>query len=205
MKYLLYALVLMTVCFACSDTAQDSKANGSDSSVLQQTDQAASDSAARAAADITVSNPTLTATATLVRDRLASLYRNDLDKGLVDTFSRHFIYAEADLNGDGTKEILVGTRGPFFCGSGGCTILLLDASGKTINKFSVSHYPVTIDDQKSNGWNNLLIPSGGKLRVLRFNGQHYPTNPSVATQYQGAQADNLPKVLEPASSQWIVF
>ena len=68
----------------------------------------------------------------------------------------------------GKKEIFVGLTGSYFCGSGGCTQLILDDQGNLISTFSVSGYPVIIDINKTNGWKDLFIYSGSKNRIVKF-------------------------------------
>ena len=133
--------------------------------------------------------------ARLVKLTLASKYKNDIDKGLIDNSSRKFVYSEYDLNGDSKKEIFVGLTGSYFCGSGGCSIYLLDNEGNIITLFSVAEYPIAIDTRKTNGWNNLLINSNGKFHIMKFNGRKYPSNPSVQKSIKDYPSDDLPRVL----------
>ena len=57
-------------------------------------------------------------TADLVRLTLQDKLKSDLEKNLIDSISRKFIFFEYDLNDDGKKEIFVGHIVPYFCGSG---------------------------------------------------------------------------------------
>jgi len=134
-------------------------------------------------------------TAELVRTTLREQMKSDLDKGLIDSSARKFIFFEYDLNDDGKKEIFVGLNGSYFCGSGGCTQYLLDDKGKIITIFTVSDYPVVIDTKKTNGWKDLFIHSGGKDRIVKFNGQKYPSNPSTLPALKVLPGDGLPRAL----------
>lgn len=133
-------------------------------------------------------------TADLVRLTLKDQLKSDLEKNLVDSLSRKFIFFEYDLNDDGKKEIFVGLTGPYFCGSGGCTMYLLDNQGNTITKFSVSR-DVVIDNKKTNGFKDLFIYSGGKFRIVKFNGKTYPSNPSTLPALNVVPGDDLPRAL----------
>lgn len=133
--------------------------------------------------------------AKLVKLTLASKYKSDIDKGIIDEASRKFVYSEFDLNGDSKKEIFVGLTGPYFCGSGGCSVYLLDNQGNIITYFSVADYPIVIDAKKTNGWNDLLMNSRGKFHTMKFNGKKYPSNPSVQKTINKAPSADLPKVL----------
>lgn len=142
---------------------------------------------------INSSNPK---TAELVRLTLNNRYKEDLKKNFINDFSKKFIFFEYDLNEDGKNEILVGLRGPYFCGSGGCTQLLLDYQGNVITTFSVSGNPVIIDTKKTNGWKDLFIWSGGKNRIVKFDGKTYPSNPSTLPELKLIPGDGLPRALD---------
>ena len=133
-------------------------------------------------------------TADLVRLTLQDKLKSDLEKNLVDSLSRKFIFFEYDLNDDGKKEIFVGHTGPYFCGSGGCTPYLLDNQGNVITKFSVSR-DMVIDNKKTNGYKDLFIYSGGKFRIVKFNGKTYPSNPSTLPALNVIPGDGLPRAL----------
>jgi len=135
-------------------------------------------------------------TADLVRLTIKDLYKDDLAKNVIDDYSKRFIFFEYDLNEDGNKEILVGFTGPYFCGTGGCTQLLLDNQGNVITTFSVSDYPVIIDTNKTNGWKDLFIYSGGKNRIVKFDGKKYPSNPSTLPELKVTPGDGLPRALD---------
>lgn len=76
-----------------------------------------------------------------------------------------YVYGLVDLNGDGKDEVLVYTLGSFFCGTGGCSLLLFTegTDGYTlVNNFPISRLPVIVLDEKTNGWNNIAkLESGG--------------------------------------------
>ncbi|VXC07951.1 conserved hypothetical protein [Flavobacterium sp. 9R] len=135
-------------------------------------------------------------TADLIRLTLKDLYKDDLAKNFIDDNSKKFIFFEYDLNEDGKKEILVGLTGGYFCGTGGCTQLLLDDQGNVITQFSVSGNPVVIDTNKTNGWKDLFIYSGSKYRIVKFNGKTYPSNPSMQPELKVTPGDGLPRALD---------
>ena len=134
-------------------------------------------------------------TANIVRTTLQNIFKEDLSKNSIDDYSKRFIFFEYDLNDDGKKEILVGLTGPYFCGSGGCTQYILDNQGAIISRFTVADYPVVIDSQKSSGWKNLFIYSGGKNRIVKFDGKKYPSNPSLQPELKVTPGDGLPRAL----------
>ncbi|MFY8111651.1 MAG: hypothetical protein ACOVKP_06555 [Flavobacterium sp.] len=135
-------------------------------------------------------------TADLIRLTLKELYKDDLAKNFIDDNSKRFIFFEYDLNEDGKKEILVGLTGGYFCGTGGCTLLLLDDQGNVVTQFSVSGNPVVIDTTKTNGWKDLFIYSGSKYHIVKFNGKTYPSNPSTLSELKVTPGDGLPRALD---------
>lgn len=144
-------------------------------------------------------------TGELVRLALQKKFKSDIDKNLIDSLSRKFIFFEYDLNGDSRKEIFAGLTGPYFCGSGGCTIILLDNQGNEITDFTVSDYPVVIDNNKSNEWKDLFILSNGKYHIMKFDGKKYPSNPSVQTELKILPGDGLPRALNFANEPYPWF
>ncbi len=92
---------------------------------------------------------------------------------------RKFQYEDIDLNGDGVPETFVRFSSSYFCGSGGCTFLLLDNNQKVITKFTVMDAPIYIDETVKNGWKVLVIKDYGKVKELVFDGKKYPSNPSM--------------------------
>jgi hypothetical protein len=135
-------------------------------------------------------------TVRLIRLTLSDLYKDDIGKELIDTFSRQFKYSQYDLNNDGRQEILVGLTGPYFCGSGGCTMYLLTNHGDVITKFSVVSYPVYVDTITTKGWKDLIIYSGGSNRVVKWNGKSYPSNPSILPKMTAEPSAKQTKLLD---------
>jgi hypothetical protein len=96
--------------------------------------------------------------------------------------------AFVDLKDNGTLDAIVYLTGNGWCGSGGCTTLILspkDLSYDVVAKITVTKLPIRILTTKSNGWHDiaLRVQGGGVIRAydakLRFNGQTYPNNPTV--------------------------
>lgn len=149
-------------------------------------------SSADSANQTAINNDTLTADNTVHTNAASHLaaflrkyYQEDLDKNLLDSNSKKFTYSEYDLNQDGKMETFIGLTGSYFCGSGGCTALLLDNNGKLLTRFTVARYPFTISSLSTNSWKDLLVESAGKQHVLKFNGKTYPSNPSVQPEFKG--------------------
>lgn len=134
-------------------------------------------------------------TAEKVRKFLQTEFKDDIDKKAIDENSKKFIQYEFDINDDGKKEIFVGFTGSFFCGSGGCTQFILNDDGSKLASFTVSDYPIVIDNTKTKGYKDLFIRSGGKYRIVKFDGKTYPSNPSVLAALKDIPVDDLPRAL----------
>jgi len=101
------------------------------------------------------------------------------DLAFLQPLDRKFQFYKIDLNNDGNDEILVRFLSPYFCGTGGCTFLLLDKYGKIITKFTVTRPPFFVEQTKVNGWAILLVKDSGVFKELTFNDGSYPSNPTV--------------------------
>lgn len=90
-----------------------------------------------------------------------------------------YMTGSADLNSDGTAEHFVLLQDRYFCGSGGCAAYMFDNTGNVINRMSVTRTPVVLADSYSNGWQDFIVWSNGAYRQMSFNGESYPSNPSL--------------------------
>ncbi|MFB2836105.1 hypothetical protein [Floridanema evergladense] len=107
-------------------------------------------------------------------------------KQTVETSDRFF--AETiDLNGDSIKDGIVVFSSPYWCGTGGCTMLIFQGQKnhtyRLVSTTSLVRPPLTVSETKTNGWRDLIFTvSGGgmpaKTIALKFDGKKYPTNPS---------------------------
>lgn len=99
--------------------------------------------------------------------------------------SRTFVYNEIDLNDDGKNEYIVGLIGGEWCGSGGCTMLVLTNAFKLNTKMTVVEFPIYIGApgtaEVTKKYSNLYIQNrDGSVAKMAWNGTKYPTNPSTA-------------------------
>lgn len=125
-----------------------------------------------------------------IKDKLRNEYlKNELKFMKAD--EREFLLEAADLNGDGKDEYFIGFFTSFyFCGSGGCSVFLLDSDLGLVTGFSVSGESIYILNDKTGGWSDLAIFSGGKYRHLKFSDAGYPENPSLCPAYTGKPENN---------------
>ena len=98
-----------------------------------------------------------------------------------------YFAAFVDLKNDGKREAIVYLSDRDWCGSGGCTTLVLAPTGsgyQLISKITVTRLPIRVLNTKTNGWHDLsFIVGGAGISLgearLSFDGRTYPSNPSV--------------------------
>lgn len=106
-----------------------------------------------------------------------------------EIFPFSYYYNKIDLNGDTRPEVLVYIKGKYFCGTGGCTLLIFKPNKdgyRLISSISNADSPVVVSERRTNGWNDLIscITGGGTDNVyaqLSFDGQGYPDNVSAGS------------------------
>ncbi|MUJ23615.1 hypothetical protein [Aliivibrio fischeri] len=112
----------------------------------------------------------------------------------------NFDVGYADLNSDGLDDAIVMLKGMNWCGSGGCTVLIFQNTGSDftfISKSTVTGSPIRIAETKTSGWNDIIVWSKGKGSVLmRFDGESYPSNPSMQSLVNEDQEKNAKIILE---------
>lgn len=105
---------------------------------------------------------------------------------------RTFSFYELDLNGDGKNEYFIKLPEKAFCGSGGCTFLLLNDSLKVINRFTVTNPPIYIGAAGIDGWKTLILQgqNADKFVHLTWDSKKkkYPSNPSLIKESAEAPA-----------------
>jgi hypothetical protein len=113
-------------------------------------------------------------------------YVGDPNSG--NNITTKYFPALVDLRDDGVKEVVVYLSGGGWCGSGGCTTLILapeSSSFRVITKITVTKLPIRVLTTESNDWHDI----GVKARIsgteptceakLSFDGKTYPSNPTV--------------------------
>jgi len=92
------------------------------------------------------------------------------------------------LRDDKSQQVIVFLDGRAWCGTGGCTTLILvpkDSSYTILTKMTIVHEPIRVLNTKSHGWHDLGVwVQGGGIQPgyearLSFDGTTYPSNPSV--------------------------
>lgn len=98
-----------------------------------------------------------------------------------------------DLDGDGREEAIVLVTGADWCGTGGCTLMVLrqDAdSWRVVSQTPGCRKPVVLSDGKTNGWRDLAVVSQGggnleqKMTVLKVKTHAYVKYPEMAPEHR---------------------
>ena len=114
-------------------------------------------------------------------DAVAAFIHRTLD---VASYKR----ADADLNGDGRSEAFLYITDPSYCGSGGCTLVVLSPQGRSyriVLQSTMTQLPIRLLPASTRGWRDIgvTVAGGGITQAyvarLRFNGRRYPANPTV--------------------------
>lgn len=114
--------------------------------------------------------------------------------GDLDAFARtqlhlsSYKWGEASLNSEEVPEQFLYATAPAFCGSGGCTLFVLQKEAgkyKVVLRSTVVQLPIRLLPTKTHGWHDIAVNvSGGEIKPgavrLRFNGERYPSNPTLA-------------------------
>lgn len=100
---------------------------------------------------------------------------------------QHFFSSYIDLNGDGVQDAVAILAGQYWCGTGGCTMLVFKGQATAfslVSRSTLIRPPITASETKTNGWRDLIVEVRGggatpKKVALKFDGKKYPLNPSL--------------------------
>ncbi len=177
MKYTFLALMVL-VFVQCKNKTEMPISPIEESSVEQETSEANLEDSSDKADDNYVKQSNDDEMAEYIMNFLKNDYLKE-ELSTLEEIDRKFQFYKIDLNNDGKEEVFVNFLSPFFCGSGGCNVLLLSNEGKIITNFSVTRPPIYVEKTIVNGWRILLVRDRGQLKELKFDAGTYPSNPSV--------------------------
>ena len=96
-------------------------------------------------------------------------------------------YSLTDLNDDSVPDAVVLLKDLKYCGSGGCTMVVLlgmPSGFQYVSRTTIMREPIAVLAETCHGWHTLavLVSGGGAIpgqALLRFDGTEYPLNPSM--------------------------
>lgn len=110
-------------------------------------------------------------------------YVGDPNSG--DNRATRYSSAFVDLQDNGTDEAIVYLSGDGWCGSGGCTMLILapqESSYRVVARFTITWPPIRVLAAKSHDWHGIAVwMQGGGIQPgyeveFSFNGKTYTSN-----------------------------
>lgn len=124
-----------------------------------------------------------------LREPLKSFLRNYLTLGgkVPPDMTTKISAVQVEAENEKSEEIVY-VSGQGWCGSGGCTLLILqpsDSTFKVLGKVTIVQLPIRLLPSMKNGYPDIgvTVQGGGILTgyeaVLSFNGKNYPRNPSL--------------------------
>lgn len=134
------------------------------------------------------------ATAQSKPDQLTEFLQNYVGAPVGETKTTRYSAAFVDLRDDGTREVLVYLSLGGWCGTGGCTMLILAPEGtsyRVITKVPAARLPIRVLDTKSNGWRDIgLVARKSGVEplyeaILSFDGKSYPGSVLEARESNG--------------------
>ena len=180
-KKALFPLILSCLLLSCQPAKKESTEKTDSVPDGSETTQQVSSEAGKEAGEPQQEFYVPQSTDELTANNLKNFLKNYVgdEYAYLQELDKQFQFYKVDLNEDGKEEIFVRLMGPYFCGSGGCTFLLLDNDGEIITKFTVTRAPIFIEPKTVNGWSLLLVRDSGIFKELVFENGSYPSNPSV--------------------------
>ncbi|MDY3547570.1 hypothetical protein PG291_03025 [Riemerella anatipestifer] len=171
------------------------------------TETSANDSISKVETSTTDSLATETneALALRVKDYLNNSFLTKEDANAIMPEDKKFSLAQIDLNNDGKNEVFVYLNSPYFCGSGGCTVLLLQNDLKPITTFTVTRPPFWVQTKEENGWKVLSVEDASGWKTLTFNNGTYPTNPSSLETSKEPNKADATEILGEANAEVYTF
>ncbi|QTD36589.1 hypothetical protein JL193_10585 [Polaribacter batillariae] len=132
------------------------------------------------------------------RSRLKKvLVQNDYTEDEMNKISFLERYVELDQDYS-TAEYLLYVMDPMFCGTGGCTLYVVNEDGKVLSATSVARPPVYIsvsdmqqEANKKGEWKDIYVYSEGMRRLVAKNGK-YPDNASLQPEVSEKELQSVP-------------
>ena len=102
-------------------------------------------------------------------------------------------------NDDETQEYLLMVLGSLYCGSGGCSLFIINEDGDLLSRSSVVKLPIytvlpTIEESQAGkgNWNDLFVWSDGMRRLVADDQGKFTSNASMGEEVEESQILNHP-------------
>jgi hypothetical protein len=121
-------------------------------------------------------------------ENLVKFLKNYQGSGGNEDRTTRYVSALVDLRDEGAPAFIIYLTGRSWCGSGGCTMLILRPEGQSYKVFAkvmLTRPPIRVLAAKSHGSHDIAVrvQGGGIVRAyearLSFNGKSYPNNPTT--------------------------
>ncbi|MGB0925165.1 MAG: hypothetical protein ACPGTS_00475 [Minisyncoccia bacterium] len=130
---------------------------------------------------------------------LPVIQEQNLSTEEINTIS--FIERNIDLdNNYDTQEYLLYPYGPYYCGSGGCNLYVMNGSNQVVSSTTVTRTPVylelidiDVETPEPGTWQDIIVWSNGAYRKLVHDGNTYPSNPSLEPKIAAEEIENHPE------------
>ena len=132
-------------------------------------------------------------------------YLTERDLRTISNDQRKFQLEKIDLNNDGKEELFVNLSSIYFCGTGGCTVLLLDDQLRPITEFTVTQTPIYVEETIENRWKVLMVQSEGNWRKLIYKDGSYPSNPSLVEMSSNSPTRTAKVLFESSATSLYTF
>ena len=135
-----------------------------------------------------------------IKNYITSEFLTEADARAITEDQRKFQLHKIDLNNDGNEEVFVNFMTSYFCGSGGCTVLLLDSNLKLITRFSPTE-TLFVGEKVENDWRVILTHTEGSWRKLIYDNGTYPSNPTMVEKTTDEPSVNAVKMFDEDDSK----
>ena len=135
-----------------------------------------------------------------IKNYINTTFLTEADMRAISEDDRKFQFYKIDLNNDGKEEMFVNFGTPYFCGSGGCTVLLLNSSLELITRFSPTQV-LFVENATENGWKVLFTRTEGSWKKLVYENDTYPSNPTMVEETNEQLSEDAEKLFDEDDSK----
>ena len=128
-----------------------------------------------------------------IKSYITTKFLTEGDLRAISEDQRKFQLYKVDLNNDGKDEVFINFITSYFCGTGGCTVLLLTNNLELITRFSPTQ-TLYVEKSVENDWSVLLTHTEGSWRQLIYENGTYPSNPTMVEAMNQLPNENAEKI-----------